>query len=138
MQRVTRFGVSVPTSLIKKFDEIIEIEKYKNRSKAISELIRTKVSESEFFKGSHYLIGSITYLYNPETRSTTKKIEEIMLNSKAKIISNNISPTKGKKIIGVITCSGDWFDIKDTYRCINTTKGVEYCNTSFVNPEIVE
>ncbi|MBN1786598.1 MAG: nickel-responsive transcriptional regulator NikR, partial [Candidatus Methanofastidiosa archaeon] len=69
MEKVTRFGVSVPSRLIEEFDSIIQKEKHKNRSKAITELIRSKVSESEFFKGSHKMIGTITYLYDPKVRS---------------------------------------------------------------------
>ncbi len=138
MQRVTRFGVSIPTSLIQQFDNIIEKEKYKNRSKAISELIRAKVSETEFMKGSHSLIGTITYLYDPTIYSVLNKIQDALYESKANVISNTICSTKNDKILGVLTCSGDWFDIKDTYRRINTTKGVVYCNTSFANPAIIE
>lgn len=138
MQRVTRFGVSVPVSLIKKFDQVIEIEKYKNRSKAITELIRSKVSESEFLSGSHFLVGTITYLYDPTTRSTVARIEDAIISSKATIVSNSTVPTRNSKVMGVLICCGDWFDVKDTYRKMNTTKGVEYCNTSFVNPEITE
>jgi len=135
MQKVTRFGVSVPTNLIKEFDDIIEKEKYKNRSKAITELIRSKVSESEFSKGSHDLIGTITYLYDPKIRSVNGKLELDILESKANIISNSTTPYM-KKMLGVLTCSGNWFDIKETYIKIKSIKGMEYCKASFANPTI--
>jgi CopG family nickel-responsive transcriptional regulator len=135
MQKVTRFGVSVPSTLIKEFDEIIEEEKYKNRSKAITELIRSKVSESEFAKGSHDLIGTITYLYDPAIRSVIGKIEMTVLDSKAEILSNSTVPYKAK-MMGVLSCSGNWFDIKETYIRINSIKGIEYCKASFANPTI--
>ncbi len=138
MQRVTRFGVSIPTKLITQFDEIIERERYKNRSKAIAELIRGKVSETEFFKGSHYLIGTITYLYDPTVRSVCAKLQETLHASSADIISNTTVATQNNRMLGVATCSGDWFDIKDTYRKITSTKGVQYCNSSFANPYIEE
>lgn len=138
MQRVTRFGVSIPTKLIAQFDEIIERERYKNRSKAIAELIRSKVSETEFFKGSHYLIGTITYLYDPSVRSVYTKIQGALRESKAETVSNTTLPTQNDKMIGVAICAGDWFDIKDTYRKINSAKGVLYCNSSFANPYIEE
>lgn len=138
MQKVTRFGVSVPTKLIKQFDEVIDRERYKNRSKAITELIRSKVSETEFFKGSHVLIGTITYLFDPSVRSVCARLQEVTATSKAHIISTTTTATQNEKMLGVIICSGDWFDIKDTYRLVNTAKGVIYCNTSFANPFIEE
>ncbi|RZN45767.1 hypothetical protein EF808_06325 [archaeon] len=138
MQRVTRFGVSVPTTLMKKFDDIIESERYKNRSKAISELIRSKVSESEFMKGSHFLIGTITYLYDPTVHSVLKQLHDATVSSKATVHASTSVPAKENKVLGVLTCEGDWFDIKETYQRINRTKGVEYCKASFVNPTIEE
>ncbi|HOP09125.1 MAG TPA: ribbon-helix-helix protein, CopG family [Candidatus Methanofastidiosa archaeon] len=135
MQKVTRFGVSVPSKLIKEFDEIIDEEKYKNRSKAITELIRSKVSESEFTKGSHDLIGTITYLYDPTTRSVNGKIEMAVIESKANILSNATTPYRSK-MMGVLACYGNWFDIKETYIKINSIKGMEYCKASFANPSI--
>jgi len=135
MKKVTRFGVSVPSKLIQEFDDIIDKERYKNRSKAITELIRGKVSESEFMKGAHKMIGTITYLYNPITRSVSGKIEMSLQSTKATIITNSITPYEGK-MLGVLTCKGDWFDIKDTYIQINSIKGIEYCKASFANPNI--
>jgi CopG family nickel-responsive transcriptional regulator len=138
MQRVTRFGVSIPTKLITQFDEIIERERYKNRSKAIAELIRSKVSETEFFKGSHHLVGTITFLYDPSVRSVYGKLQETLRESNASVISNTAVETQNDKMLGVAICAGDWFDIKDTYRKINASKGVLYCNSSFANPFIEE
>ncbi|MHC1604642.1 MAG: CopG family ribbon-helix-helix protein [Candidatus Methanofastidiosia archaeon] len=136
MQKVTRFGVSVPTNLLKLFDEIIAEEKHRNRSKAIAALIRAKVSETEFTRGSYYLIGTITYLYNSSVTSVPTKIQDAILESKANVISNTHHIAKDGKVLGVFTCSGNWFDIKETFRTINSTKGVEFCKASFVNPKI--
>lgn len=58
-----------------------------------------------------------------------------MLDSKAEVISNTTTPYK-TKILGTLLCSGNWFDIKDTYIKINSIKGMEYCKASFANPSI--
>ena len=45
---LSRFGVSLDTALLKKFDSFIGIEGYSNRSKAIADLIRKEFVSDRF------------------------------------------------------------------------------------------
>ena len=45
--KIVRFGVSLPESLIKRFDSLIRRKNYSNRSEAIRDLIRRELVEEE-------------------------------------------------------------------------------------------
>ena len=45
--KLIRFGVSIPKSLSKKFDELIKNRKYSSRSEAIRDLIRKELVQEE-------------------------------------------------------------------------------------------
>src|SRR5574340_1432325 len=68
MAGITRFGMSIDNSLIKKFDTMIIRKGYPNRSKAIQDLIRDKLVEEEWEAGDQETVGTITIVYNHHTR----------------------------------------------------------------------
>ncbi len=47
MQQVERVGVSVEKSLLAAFDKLITSQGYANRSEAIRDLVREKISEKQ-------------------------------------------------------------------------------------------
>jgi CopG family nickel-responsive transcriptional regulator len=47
MEKITRFGVSIEPDLLKKFDKIIKMEGYTNRSEAIRDLVRKNLIREE-------------------------------------------------------------------------------------------
>lgn len=45
MDKVTRFGISLPADVLKEYDEVIQRNGYSNRSKAILDLVRSYIKE---------------------------------------------------------------------------------------------
>ncbi|MEM2925766.1 MAG: nickel-responsive transcriptional regulator NikR, partial [Methanocellales archaeon] len=87
MERVVRFGVSLNSDLLRKFDEVIEEKGYMNRSEAIRDLIRDFLVGEEWERGKE-VIGSLTLLYDHEVRGVDEKLTDIQHSHHAHIISS--------------------------------------------------
>lgn len=63
MASSTRLSVSINSELVRQFDEKIEAEGYPTRSKAVGDLIRASLVESEWKTGSE-VAGAIVMVYD--------------------------------------------------------------------------
>ena len=67
MEKITRFGVSIEPDLLKKFDKIIRMEGYTNRSEAIRDLVRNNLIREENKNPNAESIGTLTIIYKVVT-----------------------------------------------------------------------
>ena len=51
MEKITRFGVSMNSKLLEKFDDYIQRKGYTNRSEAIRDIIRDHFVSQEWIQG---------------------------------------------------------------------------------------
>jgi len=86
MEKLIRFGVSLPQELLRKFDKFIREKKYSNRSKAIADLIRQELIKKEWEEGKE-IAGAITLVYNHHKRYLSNKITDIQHDFQKIIIS---------------------------------------------------
>jgi len=86
MEKLIRFGVSLPQELLRKFDKFIREKKYSNRSKAIADLIRQELIKKEWEEGKE-IAGAITLVYNHHKRDLSNKITDIQHDFQKIIIS---------------------------------------------------
>ena len=61
---VTRFGVSIDSALLDKFDTMIKQKGYSNRSEAIRDMIRERFLQEDIKEGSKEMVGTVTIIYN--------------------------------------------------------------------------
>lgn len=73
---VTRFGISMSSELLNKFDSLIESKGYTNRSEAIRDLIRDYLVEQEWQEDQE-TIGTVTMVYNHHVRELTESLTAI-------------------------------------------------------------
>ena len=59
-----RFGVSLESELLNKFDKLLEIEGYSNRSEGIRDLIREALVKKEWLDGETETAGVVIIVYN--------------------------------------------------------------------------
>ncbi|HPG38109.1 MAG TPA: nickel-responsive transcriptional regulator NikR [bacterium] len=64
MSTLTRFGISLDTELLEKFDQLIQAKGYANRSEAIRDLIRDTLVQNEWENENQETIGTITIIYD--------------------------------------------------------------------------
>lgn len=73
MNKLVRFGVSIESELLNRFDAMIG-GAYSNRSEAIRDLIREKMVEREWEDEQKEVVGSLTLLYDHHTAGLTEKL----------------------------------------------------------------
>jgi len=86
MSEITRFGVSLPNSLLTNFDQLIQQKGYQNRSEAIRDLIRDRLVKQEW-ESNKETVGAITIVYNHHTRELSKVLTDVQHEFYKAIIS---------------------------------------------------
>ncbi|HUV04060.1 MAG TPA: ribbon-helix-helix protein, CopG family, partial [Armatimonadota bacterium] len=68
MDKVLRFGVSIPKELVRAFDARIRGKGYSNRSEAIRDIMRDYLVEGEWESGQGEVVGTVTIVYDHHVR----------------------------------------------------------------------
>ena len=76
MSEITRFGISIESSLLNSFDRLIDSKGYQNRSEAIRDLIRSSLVEAKLDAGDEEMVGTVTLVYNHHVRDLADKLTE--------------------------------------------------------------
>jgi CopG family transcriptional regulator, nickel-responsive regulator len=87
MSSLTRFGMSLDSSLLKKFDEWVGEKGYQNRSEAIRDLIRDALVQRQWQKEQGTFVGTITIIYDHHVRELTEKMTHMQHDHCVEIIS---------------------------------------------------
>jgi len=77
MTNITRFGVSIPQDLVRAFDGRIRRKGYRTRSEAIRDIMREYLVSGEWESGRAPVVGTITIVYDHETRELTHALTEL-------------------------------------------------------------
>jgi CopG family nickel-responsive transcriptional regulator len=73
-QKVTRFGVSIETELLNKFDTLSSKKGYNNRSEALRDLIRENLISEKIDNENAMCFGIITFVYDHHKREIEKTL----------------------------------------------------------------
>lgn len=77
MSKLTRFGISIENELLALFDKRIQNKKYRNRSEAIRDLIREKLSGEKLENVNANAFGIISFVYDHHKREIQKQLNGI-------------------------------------------------------------
>jgi len=77
MTKLERIGVSLDTELLKKFDKLIKDQGYQNRSEAIRDLIRDKLSVEKTKAPNSPAIAAVCLVYNHHESQLMKKLTDL-------------------------------------------------------------
>jgi CopG family nickel-responsive transcriptional regulator len=125
MGKLKRFGVSMDSSLLKKFNDFIKKQKYKNRSEAIRDIIREKFVEEEWEKGEE-VAGCIVIVYEHDVPNIVDKIIDIQHKFSENIISTQHIHMDEENCIELVAVKGRVEKIKELYFNLKALKGVKY------------
>ncbi len=88
MSEIERIGVSVEKDLLADFDKLITGAGYKNRSEAIRDLIREKLSAERLEDSKAEAIGAIFLVYDHRTAHISKIFHGLGKNTHVKTVSS--------------------------------------------------
>ncbi|AAM30362.1 MULTISPECIES: nickel-responsive transcriptional regulator NikR [Methanosarcina] len=121
-----RIGVSLPDTLLGKFDEIIEKRGYSSRSEAIRDSIRSYISYNEWMgniKGHH--VGTIVIIYDHTQRGLSNVLTDIQHHYSHLIRSSiHIYPDR-EDCFEIVVLEGEGKEITELAEAIMALKGVK-------------
>jgi len=126
MSVLMRFGVSIDSLLIKKFDALIKHKGYATRSEAIRDMIRDSLVEQEWASEDRELVGTITIVYNHHTRELDHALTDLQHQSFDQIISALHVHLDAHNCLEVLVVKGKSKDIKKIADRLIGTKGVKH------------
>jgi CopG family nickel-responsive transcriptional regulator len=126
MEKVSRFGVSLETSLLEKFDPLLKKLGYKSRSGAIRDLIRERLVAEEWSVGNFKTIGVLSLVYNHHVRELSEALNRIQHNNLELIISATHIHVDHHNCLEVIILKGKSNQIKKISDELLSTRGVKH------------
>ena len=126
MSDITRFGVSLSQKLLGNFDRIIAKKGYTSRSEAIRDLIRKHLVEIEWEKETEETVGTITLVYDHETRELCDKLNHIQHYHLDPIISTTHIHLDKHNCLEVLIVRGMGKEIKAVADKLISLRGVKH------------
>jgi len=125
MSDIVRFGVSLEKELLEKFDRLITVKSYPNRSEAIRDLIRENLVKREWTEGKE-VAGSITLVFNHHKRELMNTLTDIQHDFHHLIISSQHIHLDHNNCLEIIVVKGKPEETKELTNKLRSTKGVKY------------
>lgn len=126
MAKTVRFSISISPELLRRFDQAIKEKSYKNRSKAIRDLIVNFIVEREWEKSDREVMGSLTVLYDHEARGLLEKLIEIQHERRRNIISTMHMHIDEQNCMEILAVKGYPKEIREVADKILSCKGVKH------------
>jgi CopG family nickel-responsive transcriptional regulator len=122
-EKTTRFGVSIPNRLLKRFDKLVGEKGYGNRSEALRDLIRDVLVEAEW-ESDEETIGTVTLVYNHHVKELSDELNSIQHEMGDAIISSLHVHLDHNMCLEVIVVKGKSSRIRKMADRLIGTKGV--------------
>jgi len=126
MSEITRFGVSIDSQLINKFDALIGQKGYTTRSEAIRDMIRDSLVEQEWEAEDLETVGTITLVYNHHTRELDHALTDIQHKSFHQIVSALHIHLDAHNCLEVLVVKGKSSEIRKIADRLIGTRGVKH------------
>ena len=121
-----RFGISLDSELLEKFDKLCEERSYPTRSEAIRDLIRNELVQKEWQDQNQEVAGTLTLVYDHHQSDLAQKMIEIQHSALEVIISTLHVHIDHKNCMEVLVLKGAVRDINDISRRLTSTRGIKH------------
>lgn len=129
MGKLFRFGVSLDSEILKKFDELIKKRNYTNRSKAITDLIRKEFVKEQWLSAGT-VAGAITLVYDHHKRELSNRLTHIQHDFQKTIISTQHVHLDRENCLEIIAVRGKSGEVRKLADILKSMKGVKHAALS--------
>ena len=133
MSKVERVGVSLDKELLGQFDALIDKQGYTNRSEAIRDLIRERLSEEQLAKPTAKAVAGIFLVYDHHSTALTDKLMKLQHNHLLHIIASTHIHLDHHNCLEIIILKGKVKEIEDLANQMASLKGVKLSKTNMIN-----
>ena len=86
--QVERISISLPGSLLRAFDQMVEQRGYANRSQAVAEILSREINDLAQEDGEEVMTGTITIVYRNDRENLQGKLAAIQRRHISEVISS--------------------------------------------------
>ena len=126
MGETIRFGVSLDSDLLERFDELCAERDYSNRSEAIRDLIRGALVEKEWENAEGLSAATLTLIYDHHKSDLAKKLMSIQHDAHHLIITTLHVHLDHDNCLEVLVLRGRSDEISGLAQRILAVKGVKH------------
>lgn len=126
MGKTIRFGVSLDSELLDKFDKLCGEKSYQTRSEAIRDLIRNMLVEKEWDDTDGEMAGTLSLVYDHHQSGLSQRLTELQHDSHHLIMSTLHVHLDHDNCLEVMVLKGNGKDIKELAQRLISTKGVKH------------
>ncbi|OKL36410.1 nickel-responsive transcriptional regulator NikR [Domibacillus mangrovi] len=121
-----RFGVSMDSQLLRKFDHLVSQRGYENRSEAVRDLVRDALIQQSWEDQEHIAAGSILLFYNHHQRNLLEEMTTIQHSMHDVILATTHFHLDHDSCLELIVVKGKVNDIQQLNHKLTSLKGVDY------------
>lgn len=132
---LTRFGVSMEEGLLKKFDKLVALKGYRNRSEAFRDLVRKSIMQHIYEDSEQIIAGSILLFYNHDQRKLVKEMTRIQHEHHDLILATTHFHVSEKNCLELIAVKGKVKAVQELSYELTTLKGVTHGDFSIAPAE---
>jgi len=126
MGKTIRFGVSLNSELLEKFDALCEEKSYQTRSEAIRDLIRNVLVQKEWEETDREIAGTLTLVYDHHVSDLSQRLVEIQHDDHDLILTSMHVHLDHHNCLEVLILKGPGEAIQRLSQRLISTKGVKY------------
>ncbi len=126
MSQLVRFGISMDSRLLNRFDRLIAEKGYSNRSEAIRDLIRDRLVDETWKEEEKEVVGTITLVYDHEIRELSERLIDFQHQFHDRVISSLHVHLDEHHCLEVLIVRGKGNDVRHVAEKLIGTKGVKH------------
>jgi CopG family transcriptional regulator, nickel-responsive regulator len=124
--KTIRFGVSLDSDLLEKFDRLTEERCYQTRSEAIRDLIRGCLVEREWEDLGKEIVGTVTLVYDHHQQDLAQKLTEVQHDALECIVTSLHVHLDHHNCMEVLVLRGPGDQVRGLAQKLSSTKGVKH------------
>ena len=126
MGQTIRFGVSLNSELLEKFDALCDEKSYQTRSEAIRDLIRGVLVQKEWEQSDKEVAGVLTLVYDHHTSDLAQRLIETQHEQHGVILSSMHVHLDHHNCLEALVLKGPGEAVQRLSQKLVSTRGVKY------------
>lgn len=122
---LTRFSISLDTTLMKQFDSKVKKDRCPTRSKAVGDLIRASLVQKEWCAGDE-VAGAVVLVYDHHTRDVVKRLMDLQHDCHHSILSTQHIHLDHNNCLEIVAVRGKADEIDAMVKRLKSVKGLKH------------